>query len=329
MTLQFNPDRKGAGISKPLSQAAVTQVASRPKVQPETAAELEGIRQRIIEAIGAGELDKAEKLSAQALDLARRAGSQYDIDRCECNRANVLVSIGRGEEVVAPMRKLLLRSADTGNRFAAAYAIAQHHFNADENERSMFYARQALRYAEEKNEPEFLAKCNNLVATLLLQESYFTEASTNFEEALKFYPAGYERAGIQANLGYCLTVVGKITLAFRHLVASLRMMNRLHLGPWRRVPHLMLAYAYLEIGRHGRAIQHAGRALELSIGVPGAEVEHKNSLYLLGEAKKLIGRDTEAYEHFIELQKDFYPEQPFIVDVLMMTDVRKMINLTA
>ncbi len=325
MALQFDPDRKRSGVSESLessssqSQPAVTPIGDR----------LEAIFRQMIATVNAGELAEAEKLSADALALAKREGTPTMVERFLCNRANILALVGRGDEAVLSMRKLLLSSTDTGNRFLAAYAIAQHHFVRTENERSMFYARQAFRYAEEQGSDEHLAWCNNLLGTLLLRESYFEEACINFEDALKFYPAGYERAGILANLGYCLAVGGRITVAFRHMMASLRMMNRLELGPWRRFPHLALAYAYLEIGRHQRAIQHAEKALEISAHSPGADEQWKNSLYLLGEAKKVCGRDAEAYEHFIELQKHFYPEQPFIVDVLMATDVRKMINLMA
>lgn len=313
MTLLSDPDREIAGRSH--SQLIEER--------------LEGLFRGMIAAVGAGTLEAAESLSAEALALAKREASAATVERFECNRANILALIGRGAEAVLAMRKLLMSSQHVDNRFLASYAIAQHHFVRLENERSMFYAKQALRYAEEQASAEHLAWCNNLIGTLQLRESYFQEACVNFEEALKFYPAGYERAGILANLGYCLAVNGRITLAFRHMVASLRMMNRLKLGAWRRFPHLTLSYAYLEIGRYQRSIEHATKALEISAACPGADEQWKNSLYLLGEAKKISGRDTEAYEHFTLLQKQFYPEQPFIVDVLMATDVRKMINLMA
>ena len=357
MTLQFDPDRKPSGFSatakaaaalngKPAAAAAPeapsAPQSSAPASIPQAGApdpgatheqtieaRLEAIFRRMIATVNAGELAGAEGLSAEALELAKREGTAVMVERFQCNRANILALVGRGDEAVVSMRKLLLSSKDTGNRFLAAYAIAQHHFVRTENERSMFYARQAFRYAEEQASDEHLAWCNNLLGTLLLRESYFEEACVNLEDALKFYPAGYERAGILANLGYCLAVNGRITLAFRHMMASLRMMNQRKLGPWRRFPHLALAYAYLEIGRHRRSIAHAQKALQISAGCPGADEQWKNSLYLLGEAKKICGRDGEAYEHFTELQKHFYPEQPFIVDVLMATDVRKMINLMA
>lgn len=336
MTLQFHPGRKRSGVSNskpaPVAAALPSTEACGTEAPPVAcsaalAMRLDELRAAMVEAVNSGRPQEADHLSVQALAVARKEGNPLDIERFECIRANILVGLGRTQEAASNMRKLLLRSTDTANRFAASYAIAQHHYAVNENERSLFFARQALRYAEERGEPELLATGNNLMATLLLRESYFAEAGVCFEEALKFYPAGYERAGIQANLGYCLTVTGKVTLAFRQLTSSLRTMNRLKLGGWRRFPHLALAYAYVEIGRYQRAVQHAARSLEISQATPGAEEQWKNSLYLLGEAKKLGGRDAEAWEHFTALQKNFYPDQPFIVDVLMATDVRKMINL--
>jgi hypothetical protein len=55
----------------------------------------------------------------------------------------------------------------------------------------------------------------------------------------------------------------------------------------------------------------------------------KNALFLLGEAEKLWGHTLDAYEHFSELQSRFYPNEPFIVSLLMTTDIRGMINLMA
>ncbi len=325
MTLSSDPDRQivGHSFSQPIAPSAAS--TAKPAVEER----LEALFRQMIAAVNAGEVEAAESLSAEALALAKREASPVIVERFECNRANILAQVGRGAEAVLSMRKLLMRSKNVDNRFLASYGIAHHHFRLLENERSMFYARQALRYAEEQESAEHIAWCNNIIGILQLRESYFEEACLNFEEALKFYPAGYERAGIQANLGYCLAVTGRMTVAFRHLVASLRMMNHLKLGGWRRFPHLALAYAYLEIGRVPRAVKHASRSLEISAATAGAEEQCKNSLYLLGEAKKISGHDVEAWEHFSELQKQFYPEQPFIVDVLMATDVRKMINLMA
>jgi tetratricopeptide (TPR) repeat protein len=344
MTLQFHPGRKKSGLSvitspSPAEAPAATlapPAAPAEEMAPQAsdrpiAERLESIRQGIVEAVAAGQLELADRFSLEAVELAKRHGAQADIDLTQCNRAHILIALGRGQEVVSPLRKMLLSSSEPGSRFAASYAIALHHFMAREDERSLFYARQALRYAEDQSEADLLAKSNNLIGNLQLRESYFAEACVSYEEALKYLPAGQfgERAGILANFGYCLAVVGKISLAFRHLVASLRTMNHCHAGGWKRFPHLGLAFAYLEIGRHQRSIQHSLKALELSEATPGAEEQVKNSLYLLGETKKICGRDTEAYECFVDLQKRFYPDQPFIVDVLMAADVRKLINLMA
>ncbi len=319
MTLEFHSGSKSS-----------SQRSGVPAAKP-LDTRLEALRERIVEAVNAGQVEEADRLSLEAFKLAKSEGSAADVDHALGNRANILIALGRGAEVVSELRKMLMRTTDPSTRFTAAYAISRHHSLQGESERSMFYARQALRCAEEENEADLLAKGHNMVANLLLRDSYFAEACVSYEDALKYIPPGYQndRAGILSNLGYCHAVLGKISIAFRHLMASLRMMRRLKAGGWSRFPHLSLAYAYLEIGRHQRAIQHAEVALEISENTAGAEEQVKNSLYLLGDAYKICGRDAVAYEHFLELQKRFYPEQPFIVDVLMATDVRKMINLMA
>jgi tetratricopeptide (TPR) repeat protein len=90
---------------------------------------------------------------------------------------------------------------------------------------------------------------------------------------------------------------------------------------------LELCYGLLEVGRHRQACRHGERALVLAERL-GDSFGIKNSLYLLGEAERLLGRDERARACFDRLQS-LFPDTPFLTDMLMAVDLRQMINLRA
>ena len=292
---------------------------------------LEALRQEIREAVAAGRLDSALELAGQALALAQAGEDQAEVDRLCLTRGAIQVARGEGAEAVQEMRRILMRSSDRGNRFNAAYAISQHHERIGDIERGRFYANTALSYAEAWDDPAAIAKAHNQIANLELLGSYFEEAAASYEKALALLEneVTIESAILLSNLGYCHTVIGRYDRAFRELTRSADMLGYLEASRWQHLPLLGLAYAYLEIERFELAVEHARRALELAEAALYQDNQVKNALYLLGEASKLAGEEEEAYEHFTHLQQRFYPDQPLIVDVLLATDIRKLINLMA
>lgn len=292
---------------------------------------LESLCDDIREAVAAGRLDDALQLIPPALELAQCEGDQTVVDRIQLSRGAIVVARGDGAAVVPEMRRILMRSTDRANRFNAAYAISQHHRMIGDLDRSRFYATTALTYAEAWNDSMAIAKAHNRIANVELLGSYFDAAAESYEKALEYLAdiASVEKAILLSNLGYCHTVLGRFDRGFSILYNSMRLLRRLDAVHLRHLPMLGLAYAYMEIGRYDRAESHARRALELADGASYQDNQVKNALYLLGEATKLAGKEDEAFEHFTHLQRRFYPDQPMIVDVLLSTDIRKLINLMA
>ena len=292
--------------------------------------QLEALRLQMREAVADGQLDTALDISNQALALAGQAGDVVEIDRSALSRGAIQVARGAGDQVLPEMRRILMRSADRANRFNAAYAIAQHLELEGDIERSRFYANTALSYAEAWDDDAAIAKAHNQVANLELLGSYFEEAACSYEKALHLIQGeSVECAILLSNLGYCYTVLGRHDAAFSVLGRSCDMLVRLEVTSWQHLPLLGLAYACLEIEHYPRAERYARRALELAEEARYQDNQVKNALYLLGESTKLAGNEDEAFEHFTHLQQRFYPDQPLIVDVLLSTDIRKLINLMA
>ena len=292
----------------------------------------EALRAEIMAQITNGELDRALELSNEALTLARRTEDTHLIDSALCNRAGLLVNRGEGHSVVSDLRRILMRSPEPLVRFQAAWALGVFHELEEDLEKSRFYSQTALRYAELHGDSASLATAHNRMANLNLLSSYFEPALESYLKALEIQGEheSLETAKILSNTGYCQAVLGEHFPAFRSLTRSLRMLRRIRAEHWLHRPMLGLSYTYLEMGRYERAARHASRALaNAEDGGHYHETYVKNALYLLGEAEKHCGRNAAAFECFTHLQERFYPDQPSIIDVLMATDIRKLINLMA
>lgn len=298
-------------------------------VDDESTAYFSTLRENIRVANEHGRFDEAIALCDQAIRWAEDRDDSADVDLAHCNRASILVNLGRGEEVASRLRRILLGSVDPRNCFLASYNLSRFHDAERESERAMFYAQQCVEYAKRSANEEFLAGSYNQVGVLQVAGSYFAEACESYEAALQLVSEdNVTRATMMSNLGYCRVVIGEHREGFRRLFASLRLIRRLGLRSWAMLPHLALSYAYLEIGKLEAAHRHAETALPLA-----EEADHResvmNSLYLLGEAAKLLGDELAAYEYYQRLQREFYPDKSFIPDFLMVTDCRKLVNLMA
>lgn len=285
---------------------------------------------RVRELAAAGEIEAAIELCDDAIVRAE-SGDVLDLaDMAICTRGGLLVACGRAEEAVGKLRQILLRTNNSGNSFRAAYHISHYHDLRHERERSLFYARLALDHARSANNGEFISNSHNRIANILLLDSRFDEARTSYRHALSLIPvrSSLEAALIQSNLGYCEAVLGRLPHAFEALFAALRVSRRCADRIWERFPRLGLSYTYLELGRPDRARSHADVALELA-ELAESPAQIKNALYLMGECDKQLGRHDRALDYFVRLQTEFFPGDPRVVDILISTDIRQLINLMA
>ena len=248
-----------------------------------------------------------------------------------CNWASVKIELWEMDEVLAPLREILVRSGDPANCRLCAYQISRIYELWGEGRKGLFYARIARdrTLQIESPEPSWIASNHNQIANFLVADSRFDEALEEYEKALAADTdaSGYRVPGIRQNTGYCHLMLGRTKLAFRYLFESIRAYRRLGATSLLALNHLDLAYAYLEIRRPRPAIRHASEALELARQF-NDQPNVKNALYLLGEAWHQSGDDEAAREHFESLS-ECYPDLPFIVDFLLSVDVRQMINLRA
>lgn len=290
------------------------------------------LREQIKNNVHQGRLTEALALCEQAVAWTQKRGNRQAADLACCNRASVLVALGRGDEILSELQGILLRSSDPTNRYCAAYDIALI-FDLKKNfSKCLFYARLALESSLKTATEEFIARSHNLVGNTLLAESYFEEALDHYLQALTVNPANalMDRIMLLANVGYCQIVLGQYQPGFGSLFRGLRTMRRLAATEPDRLSrlHLSLSFGYLEIGKYQRARSHAAAALTHAEGGVDPELV-KKSLYLLGEAIKLNGDDFQAYRCFARLRDEFFPDNRGLADLLMATETHKLINLMA
>jgi tetratricopeptide (TPR) repeat protein len=278
----------------------------------------------------AGDLVAARAHYAASGEAARACGIEELVERARCNEAAVAIALGDADLVIPGMRAVLMRNRSQVNCYLASYNIARAYELRKEHKKGLFYARIARDRAEVLQRPEWLASAWNQIANFLLGDSFFEDAASTYRRALELVPReeSPRQLVFQLNLGYCDLVLGKgregMSLLYRALRASRR-------HGWLRgemIAHVDLCYAHLERGRLADAERHGRRGLALA-ETSGECDWVKNALYLLGEVAVLAGESSRGRAHFGELQRRFYPDQPFLTEFLVGVDVRGLVNLRA
>jgi tetratricopeptide (TPR) repeat protein len=277
-----------------------------------------------------GRLEDARRHYCASGEAARHQGSAELVDRALCNEAAVAIALGEVEPVIPRLREILIRNQSQINCFLAAYTIARAYELRKDSRKGLFYARLARDRAEVSGRREWLASAWNQIANFLLGDSFFDEAAATYRRAVTLLPGEESPRQLVylANLAYCDLVMGRLRSGLSMLYRCLRTARR---RGWRRgemIAHVDLCYAQLELGRLAHAERHGRRGLALA-ETSGETDWVKNALYLLGEVAVQAGAAGEGRERFAELQRRFYPDQPYLSEFLATVDVRQLVNLRA
>ncbi len=281
-------------------------------------------------AIKQGKFSEAHDHFEQGVTLARELADPALLDMALCNQAAISIEMGETAHAMPTLRRILMKNAQPEPSFRAAYSLARGYELMHDEDKALFYARIAHRHAASAKNNEQLAQSHNLLGNLLLARSEFSQAKSEFEQALSLTSGepSIARGVILDNLGYCQVVLGAKKSGFRHLFASLRMLRKAAIQVYEASTLLSLSFAYLQIDRHREAIRHARRALEIS--EQGKDTLClKYALFLLGEGEKKNGNPLAARYYFHRLQENYYPDSPEVPDLLLLLDVQQLINLKA
>ena len=297
--------------------------------QGESPDAFEEFRERCYGLIEAGRLEEAEEIIQGALAWAQERGDPRQVDSAVCALAAVAIQLGRGDGEVPRLREILLRNADAGNCRLAAYNISLHYMFAHNFKKSLFYARIACDRALQLGRTDWIGYSRNQLGNALLGQSFIDQACSEYETAAQLIPdPGVWRAIILDNLGYCRVLQKRFAEGYTFLYESLRQLRRFSAERYEVLPHLDLCFAHLETGRYEHARRQGVAALELAEKIGNAEAM-KNALYLLGETANLGGDTAKASGYFNRLQRDYFPDSPYLTGFLLAVDVRKLVNLHA
>ena len=289
----------------------------------------EEFRERWQRLIEAGRLEPAEDVIRNALAWSQERGDPQRIDGAVCALAAVAIQLGRGDGELPRLREILMRNGDGGNCRLAAYNISIHYQFARDYKKSLFYARIACDRALHLGRVDWIAFSRNQLGNALLGESFVDQACREYEEAASLIPAaGVWRARILNNLGYCRVLQKRFAEGYSYLYESLRLLRRFSAERYQVQPRLDLCFAHLETGHYEHARRQGVAAAALAERIGDAEAL-KNALYLLGEAANLSGDTEKASGYFSRLQRDYFPESPYLTGFLLAVDVRKLVNLHA
>lgn len=289
-----------------------------------------GLRSRGLDRLHAGDLLGALASFESAREAAVALGDLYAIDVAYCDWSGLALELGRGEECLPVLRRMLSLSQDLNNRRRAAYNIARI-FELDQSiKKSLFYARVALQLAKDLRRPECLARSHNQMGNLLLAESRLSEAVDHYEQALDFMPEeeDLDTVPILTNLGYCRSLHGRHSEAFELLARARGLLSRTEAAHlW--IPLLLASsFAYLDTRSLEECVRHAQRALDLAGGL-GDTRSMTIAHYLLGQAAVLSGDRDAARLRFLQLQREFFPDIPNLVSLLLSVDLTPVLNLRA
>lgn len=293
-------------------------------------AEFEVLKQRWHLAVEAGRLEEAESILDVAHALVMTHGDARLIDLVLCDRAAVVIELGRGAAEVPRLREILLRNADAANCRVAAYNVARYYELNKDYKKALFYGRIARDRSEVLDRRDWLASSHNLIGNTLLAESYVDKALEEYEKALELMPPERSpaRARILDNLGYCRVLQGRFQEGLSYLYQSLRLLRSFKSERYQISTRLDLCFAHLETGHYRYARRHGLAALELADKMSEAD-SVKNALYLLGEVAHLSGEIEHARDYFGRLQQTFFPKESYLPNFLLAVDVRKLVNLHA
>ncbi len=290
----------------------------------------ETLRKSAWSEVYAGRPQAGLHLLETAIEVTQASGDALLKDTALCNLACLWIAIGRCEDALPVLRRILMQHQDSMSSFRAAYHLSRAHELKGDLKKAGFYARIAHRHSIELADPERMGYSYNQLGNLALAASNFEAALPQLEKALSLLPQtpSVERALILDNLGYCRGILGHQRRGFRNLFTSLRLLRLLGAEGFEANPRLSLAYAYLEIGRPVRAFRHAKRAFALA-DAQGDLDNQKYGLFLLGEAEKQRGNPLAARYYFHRLQENFYPDSPEVPDLLLFINVQQLVNLKA
>jgi len=273
------------------------------------------------------------ELYADAVEVARSIGDDDLADRAFCNHCSVLVELDRGADQIPKLKEILLRSANTRNRFHAAYCTAVAYDISGEGDRAQSYADRASAIADELDDPVSASRSCNLVGNLSIRASKYSEAEDAFTRSLEAHRDldGHHRmteAQVRDNLGYVMMCTDRLDEGIDLCEKARTDLEQIGADHYLYETLQDLCYGHLLADNLERAQECGEKAIDLAVDFEDDQVA-KNCLFLLSEIAVRRGDTFRARRYLRELTT-YYPEVGIneeIIDVFLATDLTSVVNL--
>lgn len=271
-------------------------------------------------------LDRFEK----ARSMAARSRDRGLADKAIANRSMVLIEMGEYARAARGLKEIILRSRDNETICGAAYNLSISLRRQNQYQKACFYARLAGEKSRHIADPNWIARCHNLMGNLHLVQSRLEPALKEYRKALAIRtkekkPNEFGIGILKDNIGYCLLLIGRHEEGTREILEARDLAERV--GNKRLVCDCChdLAFGYMQLRKLEEAEEQGERALELAEEF-GAKEIIKNCYYILGEINYLRGNEARR-DHYFYLLQSMHPHLPFLRDFLCTFDVSNIIAL--
>jgi len=266
----------------------------------------------------------------EARSLAARSHDRGLADKATANRSMVLIEMGEYARAAKGLKEIILRSRENETICGAAYNLSISLRRQNQYQKACFYAKLAAEKSRQLDDPNWVARCHNLMGNLHLVQSRLEPALREYRKALaiRLKERDLNEFGIgilRDNIGYCHLLLGRYEEGVREILLARDLAEKV--GNKRLVCDCChdLSFGYMQLRRLELAEEEGEKALRLAEEFEAKEIV-KNCYYILGEINYLRGNEARR-DHYFYLLQNMHPHLPFLRDFLCTFDVSNIIAL--
>jgi tetratricopeptide (TPR) repeat protein len=305
-------------------------VSQGTPVTADRVARFKRLMRRGYELVKKSRLHAALETFEEARSTAARSRDRGLADKAIANRSMVLIEMGEYARAARGLKEIILRSRDDETICGAAYNLSISLRRLNQYQKACFYARLAGEKSRAIADPNWIARCHNLMGNLHLVQSRLEPALREYRKALALRlkekkPNEFGIAILRDNIGYSLLLLGRHEEGIREILQARALAGKV--GNLRLVCDCRhdLAFGYMQLRKLQEAEEEGEAALKLAEAIGAAEIV-KNCYYILGEINYLRGNEARR-DHYFYLLQNMHPHLPFLRDFLCTFDVSNIIAL--
>lgn len=284
---------------------------------------IEQLRQEALAKWTQNEFEASIPLLDQALELATDEETR---ELLTINKSFAVISLGQTSAEVQALPQIIMRRRKADHVLLAAYYLQVKNRMEGDYRRAQSYLRVAIQAAEDSGDDKWKPELRIELGQLCVYDSRTAEAIEHFEAALAMIDGNsghvLRRPICVQNIGYCKLLLDEFQTGINLIHQAVELMKEAGGDGYLAESYIDLCFGYLGLEQLDEAKQFG----ELGLSLARELRQVRNAHYLLGEVAFKSGDSQGAETHFQQLAK-FYPDFPYLKDLLLAIDLRAMVNL--